>query len=113
MALIPGVRLSNGRVLPYAAALVGVGALPNGKLGRAAGLPCDSGIVADTGARTADPDLWAVGDVTRRPPLLIRRRNSACSGSDACARRLRNVLRPPPAYAAEAPLLLPRTRPAW
>ncbi len=62
-----GVRLGDGRVLPCDAALVGVGAVPDDALARAAGLPCDGGIVVDAQARTAEPDVWAVGDVTRRP----------------------------------------------
>ncbi len=64
---VAGVRLGDGRVLPCDAALVGVGAIPNDELARAAGLPCDGGIVVDAAARTAREDVWAVGDVTRRP----------------------------------------------
>ncbi len=64
---VAGVRLGDGRVLPCDAALVGVGAVPNDELARDAGLRCDGGIVVDAQARTAHPDVWAVGDVTRRP----------------------------------------------
>ncbi len=64
---VSGVRLGDGRVLACDAALVGVGAIPNDELARAAGLPCDGGVVVDAQARTAAPDVWAVGDVTRRP----------------------------------------------
>ena len=64
---VAGVRLGDGRVLPCDAALVGVGAIPNDELARAAGLPCDGGIVVDAQARAGAPDVWAAGDVTRRP----------------------------------------------
>ena len=64
---VAGVRLGDGRMLPCDVALVGVGAIPNDELAREAGLPCDGGIVVDAQARTAAADVWAVGDVTRRP----------------------------------------------
>ncbi len=46
--------------------LVGIGALPNDDLARTAGLACDNGIVVDEQARTSDPDIFAIGDVTSR-----------------------------------------------
>jgi 3-phenylpropionate/trans-cinnamate dioxygenase ferredoxin reductase subunit len=64
---VAGVRLGDGRLLPCDAALVGVGAIPNDELAREAGLACDGGIVVDAQAHTSAPDVWAVGDVTRRP----------------------------------------------
>ena len=64
---VSGVRLADGRVLACDAVLVGVGALPNDEMAAAAGLACDGGIVVDAHARTANPHVWAVGDVTRRP----------------------------------------------
>src|SRR6185437_5102043 len=41
---ITGVKLSDGRVIPCDAALVGVGAMPNDEIAREAGLPCENGI---------------------------------------------------------------------
>jgi 3-phenylpropionate/trans-cinnamate dioxygenase ferredoxin reductase subunit len=64
---VAAVILDDGRRIACDAALVGVGAVPNEELARAAGLPCDNGIVVDEGARTEDPDIFAVGDVTWRP----------------------------------------------
>jgi len=70
---ITGVRLTGGRVIPCDAALVGVGAMPNDEIAREAGLPCENGIVVDLEARTADPAIFAIGDVTWRPlPLYDR-----------------------------------------
>jgi 3-phenylpropionate/trans-cinnamate dioxygenase ferredoxin reductase component len=61
------VVLADGREFPCDVALVGVGALPSDALARSAGLACDHGIVVDGSARTSDPAIYAVGDVTRRP----------------------------------------------
>ena len=62
-----GVRLADGRLIEADAVLVGVGALACEGLARAAGLPCLNGVVVDGEARTSDPAIWAIGDVTYRP----------------------------------------------
>ena len=64
---VAGVRLSDGRLIPCDAALIGVGAVASQELAREAGLGCDGGIVVDLAARTADPAIFAIGDCTRRP----------------------------------------------
>jgi 3-phenylpropionate/trans-cinnamate dioxygenase ferredoxin reductase subunit len=64
---VTGVRLADGRLLPCDEALIGVGNIPNDEIARAAGLECDNGVVVDQSARTSDPDMFAIGDVTRRP----------------------------------------------
>jgi 3-phenylpropionate/trans-cinnamate dioxygenase ferredoxin reductase subunit len=64
---VTGVRLSDGQVVACDAALVGVGAIPNEELARDAGLDCTNGVVVDIEARTADPFVFAIGDVTHRP----------------------------------------------
>jgi 3-phenylpropionate/trans-cinnamate dioxygenase ferredoxin reductase component len=64
---ITGVRLADGRLIACDAALVGVGALPNDELAREAGIDCANGIVVDLEARTSDPAVFAIGDVTYRP----------------------------------------------
>ena len=64
---ITGVRLADGQLIACDAALVGVGALPNDELARDAGLECANGVVVDLSARTSDPDIFAIGDVTFRP----------------------------------------------
>ena len=62
-----GVRLGDGRLIAADAVLVGVGALANDELARAAGLACGNGVVVDEAARTSDPAIWAIGDMTFRP----------------------------------------------
>lgn len=65
------VRLADGRLYACDAVLVGVGALPNVELAEASGLACSDGVIVDAVTRTADPAVWAVGDVTRRPSTLF------------------------------------------
>lgn len=62
-----GVTFADGEVLSADAVLVGIGAIANDELAREAGLECADGIVVDLEARTSDPSIFAVGDVTRRP----------------------------------------------
>ncbi|MBJ7320622.1 MAG: FAD-dependent oxidoreductase [Brevundimonas sp.] len=62
-----GVTLADGSVVQADAVLVGVGALACESLARSAGLRCDDGVVVDEQARTSDPAIFAVGDMTRRP----------------------------------------------
>lgn len=62
-----GVTLADGSVVRADAVLVGVGALACESLARSAGLRCDDGVVVDEQARTSDPAVFAVGDMTRRP----------------------------------------------
>ena len=42
--------------------VVGIGAAPEQSLAMAAGLACDNGIVVDSGLRTSDPAILAIGD---------------------------------------------------
>ena len=62
-----GVTLADGSLVRADAVLVGVGALACEGLARSAGLRCDDGVVVDEQARTSDPAIFAVGDMTRRP----------------------------------------------
>jgi 3-phenylpropionate/trans-cinnamate dioxygenase ferredoxin reductase subunit len=64
---VTGVRLADGRVIDCDVVLLGVGATPNDEIAREAGLECARGIVVDLEARTADPNVFAIGDVTHRP----------------------------------------------
>jgi 3-phenylpropionate/trans-cinnamate dioxygenase ferredoxin reductase subunit len=70
---VSGVRLADGRLIACDAALVGVGIKPNDELAEAAGLDCARGVVVDLEARTSDPSIYAIGDVTHRPLPLYGR----------------------------------------
>ena len=64
---VAAVRTSNDDRIACTAALVGVGAVPNDELAQAAGLPCPNGVEVDQDGRTADPAVFAIGDVSWRP----------------------------------------------
>lgn len=64
---VTSVVLEDGRSIATDCVLIGVGASANETLALAAGLPCEDGVVVDMHARTADPSIYAVGDMTRRP----------------------------------------------
>ncbi len=70
---VTGARLADGRVIPCDAALIGVGGVANEELALEAGLACDGGIVVDLDARTSDPDIFAIGDCTKRPLPMYNR----------------------------------------
>lgn len=70
---VTGVMLADGSRVACDVALVGVGALPNVELARDAGLDCANGVVVDLEARTSDPAIFAIGDVTHRPMPLYDR----------------------------------------
>lgn len=64
---VSAVVLADGRRIACDVALVGVGAIANTELAQGSGLDCRDGVIVDAAARTSDPAIWAVGDVTRRP----------------------------------------------
>jgi 3-phenylpropionate/trans-cinnamate dioxygenase ferredoxin reductase subunit len=70
---VAGVRLGDGRTIACDVVLIGVGAPPHEGLAASAGLPCQGGVVVDGEARTADPAVFAIGDVTWRPMPLYGR----------------------------------------
>ena len=70
---VSGVRLGDGRLIGCDVALIGVGAVANDDLARAAGLTCHNGIAVDLAARTDDPAIFAIGDCTSRPLPLYER----------------------------------------
>ncbi|HEY5072737.1 MAG TPA: FAD-dependent oxidoreductase [Caulobacteraceae bacterium] len=70
---VSGVRLGGGRVVACDCVLVGVGLVRNDELARQAGLECINGVVVDEHARTSDPSVFAIGDVTHRPMPLYDR----------------------------------------
>jgi len=70
---VTGVTLADGRTLTCDAVVVGVGATPNDELAAEAGLDCARGVVVDLEARTSDPNVFAIGDVTHRPMPIYDR----------------------------------------
>ena len=54
--------------------VIGIGIAPNVELAAEAGLACDNGILVDDRCRTADPDIYAIGDCTSHPNPILNRR---------------------------------------
>ena len=91
---LTGAVLADGTRLPADVALVGVGIVPATELAVDGGLPVDNGIVTDAGLRTANPDVYACGDVASSDnPLLGKRVRvehwaNALNGGKAAARAM-------------------------
>jgi 3-phenylpropionate/trans-cinnamate dioxygenase ferredoxin reductase subunit len=102
---LTGVTLTDGRVLPCEVALVGVGAAPNDEIARDAGLECARGVVVDLEARTSDPNIYAIGDVTHRPLPLYDRMFRLESVPNALeqAKQAASAIAGRPAPASEVP----------
>ena len=60
---VTGVMLDDGAIVSADVVVVGIGAVPNVELAEGAGLAVSNGIVVDASFRSADPDVFAVGDV--------------------------------------------------
>jgi 3-phenylpropionate/trans-cinnamate dioxygenase ferredoxin reductase subunit len=64
---VTGVRCGDGDIVPADLVVIGIGIIANDDLAKAAGLACDRGIVVDAHLRTADPDIYAIGDCAAFP----------------------------------------------
>jgi len=70
---VNAVELSDGRRIACDLVVVGIGARPNDEIAASAGPTCARGVVVDLEARTSDPDIFAIGDVSHRPlPIYDR-----------------------------------------
>ena len=58
------VQTKNGQILAADMVIIGIGVIPNAELAQEAGLAVGNGIEVDENARTDDPDIFAIGDVT-------------------------------------------------
>jgi 3-phenylpropionate/trans-cinnamate dioxygenase ferredoxin reductase subunit len=61
------IKMEQGEDIACDTVLVGIGAVPNDELARAAGIDCQNGVIVDGCARSSDPDIFAIGDVSVRP----------------------------------------------
>ncbi len=59
---VSGVAFTDGSELPADLVVIAVGVRPNIDLARAAGLPCDRGLLVDDTMLTYDPAIYAVGE---------------------------------------------------
>ena len=91
----PGLVITSaGAEVPADLLVVGIGAAPNDQLAAAAGLEVENGVLTDEALRTADPSIFAAGDVANSfNPLLGRRVRvehwaNALNGGPAAARSM-------------------------
>lgn len=68
------IVLADGRAQIADLVVVGIGAVPNTELARAAGLAVANGIVVDETLATSDPDIFAAGDCCSFPHRLYGER---------------------------------------
>lgn len=59
---VSGVGFADGSELPADLVVMAVGVNPNIELARAAGLPCDRGVLVDDTMLTYDPVIYAIGE---------------------------------------------------
>lgn len=59
------VLTNTGEIHEADVVVVGIGVIPNQDLAEQAGLLCNDGIIVDAEARTSDPHIYAIGDVSR------------------------------------------------
>jgi 3-phenylpropionate/trans-cinnamate dioxygenase ferredoxin reductase subunit len=71
---VRSVVTSEGEEIPADVVIIGVGIVPNTELASAADLAVDDGIIVDDRCRTADADIFAVGDCTSHPNAIYERR---------------------------------------
>lgn len=71
--------------IPADVVLLAVGVRPRDELARAAGLPCDDGIVTDAEHRTADDRIFAAGDVARVAGTRVEHWHAAREGGERAA----------------------------
>jgi len=103
---VTAVHLEDGQRIDCDVALVGVGALPRDELARAAGLHCENGVVVDGDARTSDPAIFAIGDMSWRPlPVYGERmfRLESVPNATEQARQVACAIVGKPRPAAEVP----------
>jgi 3-phenylpropionate/trans-cinnamate dioxygenase ferredoxin reductase component len=68
------VLLADGARVAADLVVIGVGAVPDDDLARAAGLEIGNGVVVDEHGRTSDERIFAAGDLTDHPNPLFGRR---------------------------------------
>lgn len=71
---VEAAQLTDGTAVEIIGAVVGIGAVPNSELAAEAGLAIENGIKVDEFGRTADPDIYAAGDVASYPDPILGRR---------------------------------------
>lgn len=88
------IRLTDGQRIPCDLVIVAVGSQPVTDLAQAAGLACDDGVTVDEDCRTSHPDIFAIGDVAKRPHAVYGRpvRLESVPGSSEQAKHVASII---------------------
>lgn len=86
---------TGGERLEHAFAVAGIGVEPRADLGRSAGLQIDDGVVTDADQRTANPRIWAAGDVARVDGRRVEHWHTAREGGERAALAMLGEAVPP------------------
>ena len=102
---VRAVVLADGERIACDRVLVGIGALPEDRLGRHAGLACENGLIVDAQGATSAERVWAAGDMTCRrvEGYEGRRRLESIPGATEQARQVAAAIAGVPAPAPEVP----------
>jgi NADPH-dependent 2,4-dienoyl-CoA reductase/sulfur reductase-like enzyme len=81
------VKLENGQLIEADAVILSMGYKPSTQLAEKAGIQIDEGgfIVVDEYMRTADQDIFAIGDCAQKRDFITRKRVPTMLASTACA----------------------------
>lgn len=67
---VRAVVLADGERIPASSVVVSIGAVPRDELASECGLEVNGGIVVDSGLRTSDERIFAIGDCAKYPNLF-------------------------------------------
>lgn len=84
---VEGVLLEDGRIIEADAVILSLGYKPNSVLAQQAGLAVNDGgfIMVDEYMRTADSDVFAIGDCAEKRDFVTRKPSPVMLASTACA----------------------------
>ncbi|MGN7818970.1 molybdopterin-dependent oxidoreductase [Chitinophaga sp. 22536] len=67
---LEGIHLKSGRYIACQAVVMSIGTVPNIELAKALQLPCDRGVIVNEYLQTADPDIFAIGEIASFKGML-------------------------------------------
>jgi ferredoxin-nitrate reductase len=68
---LQSVRLASGRVVACDAIVYAIGIEPNIEIAKAAGLPCNRGVIVNDYLQTGDPRIYAMGEIAEHNSKLF------------------------------------------
>lgn len=68
---VTSVKLSDGKTIKTNIVIIGIGAIPNTEIAAQTDLGIDDGIIVNSRCLTEDPHIYAIGDCTSHPNVLL------------------------------------------